>query len=93
MKRLVGSVLGLGIFFGAAPAAQACCDYGCCDCSCIAAVPAPDAQKIMAEITELMREQGINPQAIDLVVKTDNHTVVLHQTKERGIEQPRAPGK
>jgi hypothetical protein len=88
MKTLLGLVVGLGIIFGAAPSAQACCNYGCCNCSCVAAVPPTDAQKLMQQIKDLLRKQGLKPETVDLVVKTQDRTVVLHQKRDEKVQQP-----
>jgi hypothetical protein len=90
MKWIAGVVVIAGIVAGMPFTALACCGYGCCDCSCIASVPLPNAQNIMNGIRDLLRKQGIEAQAIDLVVRTDGKTVVLHQSPDKSVEQPKS---
>lgn len=69
--------------------ANACCSYGCCDCSCVTRLSADDADGIMRDLSALLRSRGINPQTIELVVRTDgNQQRVLFQGGDGRVEQP-----
>ena len=89
MSRITMGTLGclLGTFV-AVPVAEACCGYGCCDCSCIARVPQPVADDVMQEIRKLFAAKGYRPSEINVEVKTSQGVIVLRKTDTKMTEQP-----
>ena len=72
----------------AAGVAEACCGYGCCDCSCVANVAANDADALAAKIRALIKESGYECTSLELVAKTDKGTIVIQQRTDGTVHQP-----
>lgn len=68
--------------------ALACCSYGCCDCSCVAAVPDDHAKRIINELSSILEKEGYDPKTIELTVRHDDGLIVLQQNESGLIEQP-----
>ncbi|WP_146048659.1 hypothetical protein [Roseibium marinum] len=90
MKVLIGSLVVSAAMFSSFGTANACCGYGCCDCSCVAIMNTADANNIVNEIEALLRKNGYEAQTIDIVVRDDKQTIVLHKDKGKSVEQPGA---
>lgn len=69
--------------------AFACCSYGCCDCSCVTSVPTPIAKQVVEQLQAVLRGAGIEPQVVDLVIKTKSGTIVLQCNDKNLVLQPK----
>jgi hypothetical protein len=55
---------------GASRGAQAgCCGLGCCDCSCVAAVPPDTEEELLAAIRSALAERGYVLESAELLVR------------------------
>lgn len=87
--RLLAASAAFALLLIANKEAQACCSYGCCDCSCVSAIPEPVANEVLESITNLLLARGYTPAVIDLSVKTiDNDVIVLHKYDSAPVQQP-----
>jgi|SoiMetStandDraft_5_1073268.scaffolds.fasta_scaffold111002_2 hypothetical protein len=58
-QKLIGTAAFLLITFGSIGQADACCSYGCCDCSCVAAVSPAKLRAATRDINRVLSKHGI----------------------------------
>jgi hypothetical protein len=92
MRRTFVSLMLFCVAAFAVSPANACCSYGCCDCSCVGIVSQEQAEKLAASVKDACARLGIQASSVDLVVNTDENKVIAISLKD-GATEVAKPGK